>query len=154
MAVLSFTLGLLMIIAGVRQLLHPWDLQHHAFFNGAHPPSATGFPFWPCCAPHWGVCSYVWHSRAHRRACEEASDGHVCRAGALSDTWVSAGELLSGASYILTGCLFFKHFSLPNCRVTGVHSQNPSNTPCIGGVLGHATSCHDCDICTALRGMG
>ncbi|CAK0779890.1 hypothetical protein CVIRNUC_004881 [Coccomyxa viridis] len=72
MAVLSFTLGLLMIIAGVRQLLHPWDLQHHAFFNGA-----------------------------------------------LSDTWVSAGELLSGASYILTGCLFFKHFSLPNCHVTG-----------------------------------
>ena len=44
MAVLSFTLGLLMIIAGVRQLLHPWDLQHHAFFNGAHLPSAICFP--------------------------------------------------------------------------------------------------------------
>ena len=34
MAVLSFTLATLMIIAGVRQLLHPWDLKHHAFFNG------------------------------------------------------------------------------------------------------------------------
>ena len=43
MAVLSFTLGILMIIAGVRQLLHPWDLQHHAFFNGAYLPIAIRF---------------------------------------------------------------------------------------------------------------
>ena len=46
-------------------------------------------------------------------------------AGALSSTWVSAGELLSGISYILTGCLFFKHFSLPQSHVTGVHSHDP-----------------------------
>ncbi len=34
MAVLSFTLATLMIVAGIRQLLHPWDLKHHAFFSG------------------------------------------------------------------------------------------------------------------------
>ena len=52
MAVLSFTLGILMIIVGVRQLLHPWDLQHHAFLNGAHLAIANRFPIRGCRAPH------------------------------------------------------------------------------------------------------
>ena len=58
-------------------------------------------------------------------------------AGALSDTWVSTGELLSGASYILTGCLFFKHFSLPHCHVTGVHPRR-TTVRAIALVLDHA----------------
>ena len=55
------------------------------------------------------------------------SDGQLYHAGALSSTWVSAGELLSGAGYILTGCLFFEHVSLPQSHVTGVHSCDPKS---------------------------
>lgn len=45
MAVLSFTLATLMIVAGVRQLLHPWDLKHHAFFNGETSACSLHFTF-------------------------------------------------------------------------------------------------------------
>ena len=44
MAVLSFTLATLMIVAGVRQLLHPWDLKHHAFFSGVPLPDSCMAP--------------------------------------------------------------------------------------------------------------
>lgn len=49
MAVLSFTLALLMFIAGVRQLLHPWDLRHHAFFNGAHCSLCPAYSSYVAC---------------------------------------------------------------------------------------------------------
>ena len=131
MAVLSFTLAILMIIAGVRQLVHPWDLQHHAFFNGAYLPIAIRFPFRECRAAHWSVCTGVYallaavcDIQADNQAWTKRSDSQLCHAGALSSTWVSAGELLSGASYILTGCLFFKHVpsNLPQSHAIGVHS--------------------------------
>ena len=60
MAVRSFTLALLMIIAGVRQRLPPWDLRHHAFFNGGHLPPAIPSPFRPCYEQFW----YLWQARA------------------------------------------------------------------------------------------
>ena len=79
---------------------------------------------------HWCMCSagsYLWHAGL-RPDPSKGSDSQLCRAGTLNSTWVSAGELLSGASYTLTDCLCFKHFSLPESHITGVHSEED----CVG----------------------
>ena len=54
---------------------------------------------------HWCMCSvgsYLWHTGL-QSGLYKGSDSQLCLAGALSSPWISAGELLSGASYMMTG---------------------------------------------------
>ena len=46
----------------------------------------------------------------------------LCYSGAVSSTWVAMGELLSGASYALSGCLFLSQMSLSHGGQTGLYS--------------------------------
>ena len=145
MAVLSFTLALLMIIAGVRQLLHPWDLRHHAFFNGVHLPYAV--PFWPCYAPHLCVCGYLWQPGVHNRACAcRGPQRHlgICRRAAVRR------KLHPDRLPFLQALLFAP---LP-CQRCALLWPQKNNTRADGAVLGHATSYHTYDTFIASSDTG
>lgn len=144
MAVLSYTLGTLMVIAGARQHLHPWDLKHHAFFNGR--PSLC-----VCVASH-ACTTFTAMSAAYRLECSVCCTCDLktlvdcflvpppggitlmtdyqrkmcCCAGAVSSTFVALGELLSGASYILTACLFLIPVSMSYGSSAGLCTSAPA----------------------------
>lgn len=134
MAVLSFTLATLMIVAGIRQLLHPWDLKHHAFFHGGPLPKRCMAPFShltlnDCyhtreCSPAGAGTSQIFKTTLINRFAHDcnilqssvvswkSAEQSILLVGAMHSTWVSVGELLSGGSYIMTACLFMKHVTM------------------------------------------
>ena len=79
---------------------------------------------------HWCMCSagsYLWHAGLRPDPSKGLTANCAVQVPSTAPGYLQ-GELLSGASYTLTDCLCFKHFSLPESHITGVHSEED----CVG----------------------